>query len=92
MEEQALKATKNAGKADINDIKNDLSSLRDNVVGLAQDIRNGGGSVVREGIGQVRTVSGDKFHKVEERIRDKPGQSVAMAFLGGLIFSYMMRR
>lgn len=90
MEEKSMKAVRNVGAADINDIKRDLTSLRDNVVGLAQDIRSGGGAVVRDSLGQARSNGEKKLHKLEDKIREKPGQSIAMAFLGGLALSLFM--
>lgn len=88
MEESRM--LKDIGSSEIQDIKEDLQSLKSNVVMLAQDIRNGGGAVARESIDHLKSVGKYEFQRVEERVREKPGQSLAIAFCAGLVFSYLV--
>lgn len=75
------------GSAEIQEIREDLRSLRTNVVTLAHDIRHGGGAVARDGLGQLRAASQSEFAKIEDHVREKPGQSMVLAFCAGLAFS-----
>ncbi|MGZ9097055.1 MAG: hypothetical protein ACXW30_02015 [Micavibrio sp.] len=84
------KGLKNIGSSEIQDIKDDLQSLRSNVVTLAQDIKNGGGAVAREGVDHLKSIGQYEFQKVEDHVREKPGQSLALAFCAGLVFSYLI--
>ena len=76
-------------KADI--IKDDLASLKDDTMTLAQDIRGHGGAAVREGLDRLRSSGRDEFHRVEKYVSEKPGQSILLAFGAGLIASYILR-
>lgn len=84
---------------EINDIKEDLNSLRSNVVGLTKHVRNDGASRTTELknmlMGRLKGFqdSGQKQIKsVEKRIVAKPAKSVAIAFAAGLAASMLLNR
>lgn len=86
--------TNNAG---LRDIKNDLSILKDDAkatisdaAAIVKNVKNESGNIARDGVKQLRAVSETEFHKMEERVRERPGQSVALAFCAGLVFSYIL--
>jgi len=84
---------------EINDIREDLSSLKDNTVKLSRHIKEDGMEQASE-VG--RSVSrqahdlmenGEKNMKVLERkISEKPMQSIAIAFGAGLLASVLLGR
>ncbi len=77
-------------KSDLSALKEDAATtLRDAAV-LARDIKDSSGSIARQGVNQLKSVGQNEFHRMEERVREKPGQSVALAFCAGLIFSYVL--
>lgn len=84
------KRLRNIGSSEIEDIKEDLQSLKSNVVTLAQDIKNGGGAVARDSLDHLKAVGQEGFDKIENRVREKPGQSLALAFCAGLALSYLV--
>ena len=86
-----------ANNAGLRDIKNDLSVLTDDAkttirdaATFAKNIKDESGNIARDGVKQLKTVGENEFHKMEERVREKPGQSVALAFCAGLVFSYIL--
>lgn len=86
-----------ANNSALRDIKTDLTVLKDDATAtlkdaalLAQSLKNQGGNIARDGVSQLKAVGQDEFQRVEERIRSKPGQSVALAFCAGLVFSYLL--
>lgn len=77
---------------EINDISNDIQSFKSNVSGLATRIKN-------EGLDDVSRLANDKYKnvkaygkKIEDRVKDRPTQSMAIAFLGGLVASMLLSR
>ena len=82
---------KSNGGSEIQTIKDDLSCLKDDTVTLARDIKGKGGRVARDGIDQLMTAGEDQFHRVEERVKERPGQSMLLAFAAGLFASYVLR-
>ena len=91
MEESNNKAVKDIlESAEIQEIKEDLRSLKTNVITLAHDIRHGGKVVARDGIGHLRAASQSEFQRIEDHVREKPGQSIVLAFCAGLAFSVLL--
>lgn len=80
------------GSAEIREIREDLRSLKTNVITLAHDIKQGGGVVARDGIDHLRAAGRNEFQRVEDHVREKPGQSIVLAFCAGLAFSVLMGR
>lgn len=92
MEEAATTVTKISHSAELQEIRNDLNALKSNVVTLAQDIKNSGGAVARQGIDTLKAAGQDEFQKIEEYVKEKPAQSLALAFCAGLVFSALISR
>ncbi len=76
--------------AEMQEIKEDLRSLKTNVVTLAHDIRDGGGAVAKDSLWHLRAAGQDEFRRMEERVREKPAQSVVIAFCAGLALSVFL--
>lgn len=84
---------------EIDEIREDLDSLKSNVVELTQHIKKNGStqaSNLRERandtIHDLQERSQEQVQKVEKQVRQKPGQSLAIAFAGGLLTSLLLRR
>lgn len=84
-----------AGKESLSDIQD----IKENVVGLARNIRETSTDkahvavdYVRDRIEDLKDQGTDAVLKVEKRIKAKPGQSVAIAFTAGLLASYLLGR
>jgi hypothetical protein len=76
--------------AEIQEIKEDLRSLKSNVITLANDIKHGGSVVARDGLGHLRAAGQSEFQRIEDHVREKPGQSMVLAFCAGLAFSVLL--
>ena len=92
MEDTTKTVTKISQSAELQEIRNDLNALKTNVVTLAQDIKNGSGNVARQSLDALKASGQDEFQKVEEYVKEKPAQSLALAFCAGLIFSALISR
>lgn len=92
MEETATTVTKITNSAELQEIRNDLNALKTNVVTLAQDLKNGGGTVARQSLDSLKAAGQDEFQKIEEFVQEKPAQSLALAFCAGLVFSALISR
>lgn len=86
-------------REDTQEIKKDIESLKGNIVGLAHKaIDSGADSVadVREKAGaqmdRLRAAGAEGMKKAEERVREKPGQSIAVAFIAGILINAIFGR
>lgn len=84
---------------EIDDIKEDLSSLKSNIVALTKTIQDDGKKRAMEMNGrardQVKIVQDrgqERLDGLDEKVREKPTQSLLMAFGAGLALSLLMGR
>ena len=87
--------------ASIEDIRNDLDSLKTNVVELTRHIQENGIGHVQDLTDEVTAQAHKKaealrksgkreFKKFESQVKSHPGQSVALAFAAGMAMSMIM--
>lgn len=81
------------------EIRKDLDSLQSDVATLAADARKvsvnkaqGAISYVNENIDSLKATGTDALKKVEGQIQSKPGQSIAIAFVTGILASFLFSR
>lgn len=84
---------------EIEDIRNDLSSLKDNIVELTKHLQKDGAAQADDlkkmaalKMSQLNKSGHDQLVKAEDSIRSNPGKSVALAFGAGLIASLLLGR
>jgi ElaB/YqjD/DUF883 family membrane-anchored ribosome-binding protein len=84
---------------EIKGIKKDLSSLKANTVGLARHVQADGveqaaalSEKTQDLVARLKEKSATEFHKIEDQVRAKPGQSIAMAFAAGIVASFLFGR
>lgn len=84
---------------EINDIREDLDSLKSNVVELTKHVRQDGKEQTKElkstalkQLGLLQESGKKQYENVEKRIKEKPAQSVAVAFAAGLAASLLFGR
>lgn len=84
---------------EISDIRDDLDSLRHNVVELTKHVKKDGAEqteVLKKNIGQrlssLQASGRLQYKNAEAKIKAKPAQSVAIAFAAGLAASMLLRR
>jgi ElaB/YqjD/DUF883 family membrane-anchored ribosome-binding protein len=82
---------------EINEIREDLNSLKDNVFELSRHVKTNSGHHIadvkhyaEDQISRVKRAGADALHKVEGRIADRPGQTIALAFFAGLATSFLL--
>jgi ElaB/YqjD/DUF883 family membrane-anchored ribosome-binding protein len=76
--------------SEIQTIREDIAALKADTAILARNIKDEGGRIARGGIDELRAAGGREFYKVEEHVRENPGQSVLLAFAAGLFASYLL--
>jgi len=83
----------------IDEIREDIDSLKSNIVELTKHVKAETGirtDVLKKGlIGQVASIRSSgvaQYEKLEGQVKAKPGQSLALAFAGGIIASYLLSR
>jgi ElaB/YqjD/DUF883 family membrane-anchored ribosome-binding protein len=74
-------------------------AIRENVVGLAHNLKDAGNDTahmalefVQESAQGLKTSGTDTLARIEKRIHAKPGQSVAIAFAAGIVASFLFGR
>ena len=84
---------------EIDEIRADLDSLKSNVVELTQHVKQDGkvqGKALKKAANaQVKSLkdsTADSIGRIEDSVKEKPGQSVAIAFAAGLLTSFFISR
>ncbi len=82
---------------EIQEIRDDLNSLKDNVFELSRHVKNNSGHHLEDAkhyaenqVVKVKRAGIDALHKIEDRIAEKPGQTIALAFFAGLATSFFL--
>lgn len=82
---------------EIQEIRDDLNSLKDNVFELSRHVKNNSSHHLEDAkhyaerqLGKVKRAGADALHKVEDRVIEKPGQTIALAFFAGLAASFLL--
>lgn len=84
---------------EIEDIREDLNSLKTNVVELTRAVKQDG-TVQAEAIkdvtltrlGELKASGQEQIKNIERRVKAKPAESVAIAFAAGLAASLLLGR
>lgn len=83
---------------EIQHIKEDLSSLKNNVVTLTQHLTEEGKLQLVDAKGQIKGFGkalqkdgARRYKDVEKKVKENPGQAVLVAFAGGMLASLLMR-
>ena len=85
--------------SDAEHIKQDISSLKSNTVDLAKHVKEAG-SHKREDITEAASNSfktlkaqgKEQLKSIESKIKEKPLQSMTIAFIAGLVFDALLKR
>ena len=90
--------TKTKTYSEIDEIKEDLDSLKDNVIALTKHVRKDGaeqaaelGAAAKQQLEAVKMRGRQEIKKVEKQVKSKPGRSLAIAFATGLMASLLLR-
>lgn len=84
---------------EVDDIRQDLNSLKENVFALTKHMKSDGSaktavlkSVAKDNIEELQNYGQTQLKNVEKKVKTKPMQSIAIAFAGGLLASFLLRR
>lgn len=71
-------------------IKKDLTALKEHTATLAKEVKDKGQGVLRDGVDQLIAAAQDEFPDIEKRVKEKPGQSILLAFAAGMFASFLL--
>jgi len=81
------------------DVKKDLSNLKSDVAGIAGDLKKAGAdraadaaSYVSKNLDGLKSSGSDALVRIEEQVKARPGQSIAIAFIAGALTSLLLGR
>lgn len=77
---------------EIQHIKDDVVSLAQNVRNISNDSANAATNYMSNRMDDLKASSKVALNKMETRIKSKPSQSIAIAFVAGLATSYLLGR
>ncbi len=84
---------------EIKNIKEDIGSIKDNAVELSRHLTKDGieqteelKARTAETFEDLKGASRDQIKRLEMHVRQKPAQSMAIAFAGGLLASFLLNR
>lgn len=84
---------------EIDDIREDIKSLKGNVIELTKHVQQDGKEQVddmralaEKRLEEVANTGKENYKALRSRVKEKPEQSLALAFAGGLLASYLMAR
>lgn len=84
---------------EINDIKDDIESLKNNVIQLTHQLKESGIQQTKAfkktasvQFSELKDNGQKQMEKVESHVREKPAQSIAAAFAVGVIASLLLGR
>lgn len=93
------KTTRETGYPELDNIREDLESLKTNVVELTRHVQENGyektvelSNMALKQIADLKKRGQREYTKVERSIKAKPGQSLAIAFAVGIAASYLLGR
>lgn len=91
--------SKKTGYPEIDEIREDLNSLKDNVIELTKHVQEDGihraeeaSVIAKKKLAEIQANGEQGLKKMEGHVREKPAQSLAIAFAGGLLASLLLRR
>ncbi len=77
---------------ELDDIRKDIESLRRNVVSLSKSVKHDVSTGANEQVHILGERSREAAFKLEKRVKEYPGQSLLVAFAGGLVTSALLHR
>jgi ElaB/YqjD/DUF883 family membrane-anchored ribosome-binding protein len=89
----------NDAAPEINEIGRDVTSLKAKTVDLAHNLRDAGvhkaneaTAYVQDSLDSWKVAGNQAILRAEDRIKAKPGQSIAIAFVAGIVASFLLGR
>jgi len=84
---------------EIDDIREDLDSLKDNIVELTKHVQKDGKAEIHslqnlaeDRLEDITQASKEQYKSLRKNVKAKPERALAIAFAGGLLASYLMAR
>ncbi len=94
-----MSKSKNTNYSEIDDIREDLDSLKNNVVELTKHLKQDGKehtkelkSTALEQLDSLKSSGQERYEILEGNVKKHPGQAIAIAFASGLLASYLIGR
>lgn len=83
---------------EIDELKEDMAALKKHMSDLTASLKKDGaeeaekiGAKAKEKLGELKDRGNQGIEQIEGRIKEKPGQSIAIAFAAGFLASMLLR-
>lgn len=83
--------------SEIDDIRGDIDSLKSNIIELTKHLKKDGQAQSRimkkrasERLSEISEAGSAQYKNFETQVKDKPAQSVALAFVAGAALNYLL--
>jgi ElaB/YqjD/DUF883 family membrane-anchored ribosome-binding protein len=74
----------------LNTLKNDMVILKNDGAAIAQHLNENASNFSHEAMGMMMSKAKDGMRSAETHIKNKPSQSMAIAFVAGIAASYLL--
>lgn len=88
-----------AERSDVENIRDDINALKSNTVDLARHVKKAGShktedmtEAASKSFKRLAVQGKEKLKSIEGQIKEKPLQSMAIAFIAGLVFDALLKR
>lgn len=95
----AVKSSVSPIREDLETLKDDMRTLREDAAVLSRDLQVEGkkqydmaGERAKEALGQAKVQGKQQYAELMSFVRTNPGQSVTIAFVGGMLASLLLGR
>lgn len=85
--------------SEMDDIREDLNSLKTNVIELTKHLKSDGAAradtvkdAAMDRIEDIKISGKDRVKDIEKHVKQKPAESIAIAFAAGLVTSFLLGR
>lgn len=79
-------------RPEVENIKNDIRSLKSNGTALAKDLKHDGSAMVRESLDHIKATGAERWHQVENRAKGVSGRTLAAGLVAGLVLGYLCKQ
>lgn len=84
---------------EVDNLKQDAQSMKNNTVELARHVKEDASEQAKviskkaqERYMELKEIAGEEYQKIEKKVKEKPTQSIAIAFAAGLALSLLLGR
>lgn len=79
-------------RPEIENIKNDIRSLKANSASLAKDLKQDGSTIVQDRLDHLKMSGAATLQRAEDSMRGVSGKTLAAGLMAGLVLGYLCKK